>query len=74
MGTFVNDLVFTLRNLRKNPAFTAAAILTIGLGLGASAAIFSVVNAVLLRPLPYREADRLVTSGPTCGTATCATS
>jgi putative ABC transport system permease protein len=60
MGTFLNDLVFTLRTLRKNPAFAATAILTIGLGLGASAAIFSVVNAVLLRPLPYRDADRLV--------------
>jgi predicted permease len=60
MGTLVNDLVFTFRNLRKNPAFTAAAIFTIGLGLGASAAIFSVVNAVLLRPLPYPEAHRLV--------------
>ncbi len=60
MGTFLNDLVFTLRTLRKNPAFAATAILTIGLGLGATAAIFSVVNAVLLRPLPYRDADRIV--------------
>jgi predicted permease len=60
MGTFINDFVFTLRTLRKNPAFAATAILTIGLGLGATAAIFSVVNAVLLRPLPYRDADRIV--------------
>jgi putative ABC transport system permease protein len=56
----MGDPIFTLRSLRKNPAFAATAILTIGLGLGASAAIFSVVNAVLLRPLPYRDADRIV--------------
>jgi putative ABC transport system permease protein len=60
LGTFLNDLVFSLRTLRKHPAFAATAILTIGLGLGASAAIFSVVNAVLLRPMPYPDADRLV--------------
>ena len=56
----MGDLLYTLRGLRKNPAFAATAVLTIGLGLGATAAIFSVVNAVLLRPLPYRDADRIV--------------
>ena len=59
METFLSDLSFGVRTLRKSPAFAITALLTLALGIGASTAIFSVVNAVMLRPLPYRDADRL---------------
>ena len=60
MDALVRDLVYALRGFAKNPTFTAAAVLSVAIGIGANTSIFSVVSALLLRPLPYRDADRLV--------------
>jgi predicted permease len=59
METLLQDLKFALRNLRRTPAFPLAAIATLALGIGATTAIFSTVNAAILRPLPYPNADTL---------------
>src|ERR1051325_1249860 len=60
METLWHDLSYGIRTLFKNPGFTAVAILSLAIGIGANSTIFSVTDALLLRPLPYKDADRLV--------------
>ncbi len=64
MDFFTTDLAHALKSLRRSPGFTAVAILTLGLGIGANVAIFSVVNAALIRPLPFPDPGQLVRLNP----------
>ena len=61
MTTILNDIKYSIRKLIKSPGYTATVILILGLGIGGTTLMFSVVNTVLLKPLPYANADRLVT-------------
>ncbi len=60
LETFLQDIRFGVRMLRKNPGFTAVAVLTLALGIGATTSIFSVVDSILLRPLPFRDPSRIM--------------
>ena len=60
VDTVTRDLYYALRLMRRNPGFAAIVVLTLGIGIGANSVMFSVVNSLLLRPLPYANADRLV--------------
>ena len=60
LQTFIQDLKYAVRSLRMNPGFVCVVVASLALGIGANSTIFSVMNALLYRPLPYRGADRMV--------------
>src|SRR5277367_7189125 len=63
LETLVQDVRYCLRGFRRNPVFTLTIVITFMLGIGATTAVFSVVDRILFRPLPYANADRLVSLG-----------
>lgn len=63
MAHVMQDLLYALRQLRKNPGFAAVAVITLALGIGANTAVFSVVDAVMLRLLPYHQPDQCIGVG-----------
>src|SRR5215472_3883271 len=74
MSTLLQEIGYAARQLRKAPGFAALAVVTLGLGIGANTAMFTVVESILLRPLPYAHSDRLVYVGPSGGAGFTSTS